>query len=190
MVALMISGCAVSLPPSESFESHEAPDTPDFSGPFASDYAQAWSESDSEFVRLVVRDEEVSEQEWAEVESRMSTCFSDAGATFEGYTPDGGYAAQKNSLSSERMNEVMGECEKSTGEAWIGYLWFTPQTNPQNTPAEEIITECMIRNGVVGPDYTPEDFLRDNPAMSFPYLDAENGQKGFLECNADPSAGT
>lgn len=191
VVILMLAGCTGTT---TSIETRTAPSTasegPGFSGPFAAEYAQAWTESGSDFVRLVIEDEEISEQEWAEVEERMATCFSNEGATFEGHTPDGGYAAQKNALSGERLNELMGECEKSSGEAWLGYLWFSAQKNPDNRPAEEIITECMIRNGVVAPDYAPEDFVRDNPTMSFPYLSSGEGQKGFLECNADPRTGS
>lgn len=162
-------------------------DAPDFSGPFAAEYTQAWEESDSEFVRQAIADEKITESEWSEVESRMASCFADAGATFEGHTPQGGYSAQKNSLSSERMNEVMTACEVSSGEHLIGFLWFSAQKNPENIPPEVIISECMIRTGVVASDYTPEDFLRDNPTMGFPYLDPDTGPQGFLACNEDPT---
>lgn len=188
---LLLTGCAGTTAETKMPSvAPEATNSPDFSGPFAAEYAQAWAESGSDFVRLVIGDEQISEQEWAEVEGRMATCFAGEGATFEGHTSDGGYAAQKNSLSSDRLNEVMGECEKSSGEAWLGYLWFSAQKNPQNRPAEEIITECMIRTGVVASDYTAEDFVRDNPTMSFPYLGSGKGQKGFLACNADPRTGS
>lgn len=164
-----------------------ASDAPSFSGPFAAEYTQAWGESESEFVRQTIADEKITESEWSEVESRMASCFADAGATFEGHTPQGGYSAQKNSLSSKRMNQVMTSCEISSGEHLIGFLWFSAQKNPENIPPEIIISECMIRTGVVASDYTPEDFLRDNATMEFPYLDPDTGPQGFLACNEDPT---
>ena len=190
MATILFLGCAAKGPVIEPTAHTVSPGIPDFSGPFAAEYEQAWTESGSNFVKLVIEDERISGREWAELVNRMATCFSGEGATFEGYTPDGGYGAQKNSLSSDRLNELMGECEKSTGEAWLGYLWFSAPKNPQNAPAEEIITECLIRNGIVGPDYTPEEFVRDNPTLSFPYLRSGTGQKGALECNADPRFGS
>lgn len=189
LLAVVAAGCSTAETPSSADGTLAGPDSPDFSGPFAAEFTQAWEDSDSEFVRQVIADEQITEREWAEVESRMASCFADAGATFEGHTPQGGYAAQKNSLSSERMNEVMASCEVTSGEHLIGFLWFSAQKNPQNVPPEIIITECMVRTGVVAPDYTSEDFLRDNATMAFPYLDDETGPQGFLACNEDPTRG-
>lgn len=187
LAMLALAGCTGTVTSIQtSAASPDTRDTLDFSGPFASDYAEAWVGSESDFVRLVIEDEKISEQEWAAVERRMAACFSSKGATFEGYTRDGGYEAQGNSLSVDRLSEVMGECERFTGEAWLGFLWFWPQKNPHNLPIEEIVSECLIRNGIVAPDYTPEDFLRDNPTLSFPYLRSGEGERGALECNADP----
>lgn len=187
LTAMALAGCTDTTTTSSSKEPHG--DAPAFSGPYAAEYTQAWEESDSQFVRTVIEDEQITDQEWAELESRMASCFQDAGASFDGFTPDGGYGAQKNALSSEQLNTLMGECEKSTGEAWLNYLWFSPQINPDNTPFEELMTACLIRTGVVAADYTVEQYLRDVPTMDFPYLDSKTGRDGFQACNADPTTG-
>lgn len=185
-----LAGCAASPEARAASDPIPRPAVPDFSGPFAAEYAEARSEADSDFMRAIVEDEKVSEDEWTQVESRVTSCFTEAGARFEGHDEDGGYAASKNELSSERMNEVMAACEISSGEHPIGYLWFSAQKNPQHLPWESIISECLIRNGVVAPGYTAQDFLEDNPTMSFPYLDPNTGPERFLACNNDPRTGS
>lgn len=67
---------------------------------------------------------------------------------------------------------------------WIHMLRTSMSTNPQNLPIDELMTECLIRNRAVSPDYTAEQFAEDNPAQTIPFL--EGGTAIFWACNDEP----
>lgn len=162
------------------------PNMPSFSGAYKSDFEQAWNESDSEFVRGVIADQEISDEEWAEVVTRITACFESKGMTFKGFLDDGGYEVDTGSLSGDKANEILPECEEESGERWLNYLRRQLASNPNNTSAEELVTKCLIRNGVVPDDYTPEAYLEDAPEKSFPYVDPSSGEHGLRACSTNP----
>ena len=162
------------------------PNMPSFSGAYKSDFEQAWNESDSEFVRAVIADQEISDEEWAEVVTRITECFESKGMTFRGFHDDGGYEVDTGSLSGDEANEILPECEEESGETWLNYLRRQLASNPDNTSAEERVTDCLIRNGVVPDDYTTEDYLGDAPEKSFPYVDPSTGDDGLRACSTNP----
>lgn len=159
-------------------------DVPHFNGPYAADLAQAWQESDSLFVRDVIGDGKVSEPEWAQLGARMSECLAHAGLDFGGYEDGGTYTVGPSSLSGDALSRLLDGCDVSTGGRWIHMLRTSMSTNPQNLPIDELMTECLIRNRAVSPDYTAEQFAEDNPAQTIPFL--EGGTAIFWACNDEP----
>lgn len=143
---------------------------PRFTGPYADDLRSAWIESRSTFVRGVISDGVITDQEWAEVAHRLAQCLAAKGLKFTGFRPDGSYSVDTGSVPGDQANAELPSCERESGEQWIGYLRTAMATNPHNTPIAEIMAACLIRLGVVGPGYTKEQYLRDAPNMSFPYL--------------------
>ncbi len=162
---------------------------PNFTGPYASDFRSAWIQSNSPFVRSVISDEKITDQEWAEVAARMSACLKAKGLTFRGFNPDGSYSVGNGDVSGSQANADLPGCEQQSGEQWIGYLRQQMATNPNNTPIAQLMAACLIRVGAVGPGYTEQDYERDAPTMSFPYLNPATGKAKFLECNSNPSVG-
>lgn len=159
---------------------------PAFSGPYAAELAEAWRASDSGFVRAVIADGKVSDQEWAELGMRMTECLDDSGLDFVGFSDDGSYRVGPSKVTGEDLTRVLDGCERSTGEVWIHGLRLSMSTNPENVPVEQIMTECLIRNGAVGPDYTEEQFARDSPTQSFPFMGTSK-EAAYRRCNDDPS---
>lgn len=187
---LATSGCA-GTPPRPSFPDRSAlapasggEGIPTFTGPYAAEFAWAWRDSESDFVREVIADEEISDQEWAELGARMTECFARSGLEFGGFTDSGGYSVTWPTPSSESVAPVADACERSSGEIWIHALRISMRSNPSNEPIEDIMTACLIRNGAVASDYSPEQFDRDNPTRSFPYV-RPDGEAIFWACNAD-----
>lgn len=159
---------------------------PQFSGPFSAELEAAWDESESDFVRGVINDQSISDQEWAELGTRMATCLEQYGIRFDGFDDQGGYDASGNTLSGDALEEALSDCETSTGEVWIHGLRLSMSTNPSNAAVEVAMTDCLIRNGAVGPEYTAEQFLKDNPNLSFPFMGTPE-EEIFWSCNSNPS---
>lgn len=183
--AVVLSACVGPTETSDATTTTD-PNMPTFSGPYKADFEQAWNESGSEFVHAVIADQEITDEEWAEVVTRITDCFEREGMTFKGFLPDGGYEVDPGSLSGEDANAILPTCEEESGETWLNYLRSQMTSNPDNTPAEERVTECLIRNEVVPDDYSAEDYLEDAPERSFPYLDPETGEDGLRACSANP----
>lgn len=189
-VVVSVSACAVEKDQQNSQDiSTSVPgDAPSFTGPYAGELRQAWLDSDSEFVRSVIADQTVSDSEWAEVETRIADCFEKNGMKLRGYRDDGSYELDTQGLEADKANEILPICESESGEKWLNFLRFAAAENPDGTPIEDLVVACLIRNEVVGPDYTAEQYLRDAPQMSFPYLDASTGPDAFAACSNNPSS--
>lgn len=188
-VATLIGTPACSSPPAAPEAEEHRIDTPAFTGPNAGDFESAWRATDSEFVRGIIADEQISDQEWAEVTDRLRSCIADQGMDFTGFNRDRSYGVDLGDTEPEKADALLLECEKESGEHWAGYLRWVVAENPQGQPIEELMTDCLIRAGVVESSYTPQDYLRDVPTLDFPYVDAEAGPEAFWLCNDDPSAG-
>lgn len=184
-----LTGCAgsndapIGAPPTTQTSELERPT---FEGPFAAELQAAWDESGSDFVQSVVHDGVVSDQEWAELGSRMTQCLAEYGIKFEGFDGNGRYNGSGSTLSSEDLNEALSGCEASTGESWLTGIRISMATNPQNEPPEKAMTDCLKRNGAVGQDYTEKQFLDDNADLSFPFMGTAK-EKAFWSCNDNPS---
>ena len=185
-VVTVVLGAAATTLVGCGAEPHTAPAAPAFTGPYASDFTQAWDESDSDFVREVLRDERISDQEWAEVGTRITDCFSRNGVTFLGFEDDGSYSIDPGSVDASRANELLAECEGDSGEDWIGYLRNQSLRNPENLDLDQLTADCLVDRRAVAPDYTVEDYRRDVESQGFPYLDPVAGPEIFAGCNRDP----
>lgn len=179
---LILTGCAVAEKPAGGDNLKGAPA---FHGPYASELTDAWRESQSDFVRDVIKDEEISDSEWAELGTRMTECLSSKGLEFGGFGDDGSYTVGPSAMRSEDKEAALNECEKTSGELWVHPLRLSMSTNPDNVPIEEVMTQCLVRNDAVPADYTEEQFLRDNPTRSFPFK--EGGEQIFWACTDDSS---
>lgn len=188
LVAASCVGCSESpdgaFPSSPSADS--APAAPEFSGPYATEYQQAWIESDSEFVRLVIEDEQISELEWSEVADRMGSCFGENGMNFLGFDADGGYEVDLLGAEPDTADSIATTCETESGETWIGFLRGQAISNPGNTDVQPLIYECLVAEGALPAGYSFDDYLRDLPTQDFPYVDPDSGPADFSECSTDP----
>lgn len=186
--AVLLLGCSpeASAPGTQTAASPSAVDegTPSFHGSFAAEYKEAWEQSGPGAARLILEDETITDQEWAQVLGKLEGCLEEAGIVMNAYNPDGSYEVNVGEMAGDIANEKMGACERESGEAWIGYLYRSQTTNPNNVPATQLLTDCMIRNGAVPPSYTEEQYLLDAPELAFPFID-EHGFAIFDSCNSD-----
>ena len=183
-LAPLAAGCAPSETAELGASAQPSAAVPEFAGSFADEYTEAWNNSESRTVRAILGDEKITDQEWSQVLASLDSCLAEHGVALTKYHPDGSYEADTRSVGGEAGNDILGSCEKSSGEAWIGYLYRSQTVNPDNTPPTQLLTDCLVRNGAVPASYTEEQYLQDAPDMSFPYVD-EHGREVFEACNQD-----
>jgi len=186
LAVLVLSGCVAAGEPSSAESSLSgATEMPKFTGPFAAEYEEAWQKNETASVRTTLEDGRISDQEWSQVITTLTTCLSDHGITLVKYNEeDGSYESNVGDANGDVVNESMGECEQESGEAWIGRLYRGQTNNPNNIPETQLLTDCLIRNRAVPETYTVEQYLADAPNMNFPYID-DHGGEIFDECNRD-----
>lgn len=184
LVALM-TGCSAGAPDSSSSAAPESvPGMPAFQGNFAAEYQEAWKKSKTDDVKAILEDEQITDQEWSQVLKKLETCLDENGISLTDYKADGSYEVNAGEMDGDVANQRMGGCEEQSGEAWVGYLYRSQTSNPDNIPATQLLTECMIRNEAVPASYTEEQYLEDAPNLAFPFID-EHGFEIFESCNAD-----
>lgn len=186
MAAALVTGCAAAhtAPSPSTGGPDRGADRPLFRGSFAAEYHEAWEKSTTAGVKAILRDERITDHEWSKVLTLLETCLDERGISLDVYNTDGSYEVNAGEMDGRIANERMGGCEQESGEAWIGHLYRSQTSNPQNIPATQLLTECMVRNGAVPTTYTEEEYLDDAPTLSFPFTD-EHGFEIFIACNAD-----
>lgn len=185
LMALM-TGCSAGEAPdsSSSTEAESTAGVPAFQGNFAAEYQEAWKKSKTDDVKAILEDEQITDQEWSQVLKQLETCLDDNGISLTEYKANGSYEVNAGGMDGEIANQRMGGCEEESGEAWVGYLYRSQTSNPENVPATQLLTECLIRNKAVPASYTEEQYLEDAPNLAFPFTD-EHGFAIFEACNAD-----
>jgi len=183
---LTLAGCAL-LPPAAPAEPSRPPQpAPAFEGAFAVEYLEVWNETDSDFVRSVIEDGRISEEEWSETANRLSSCLAKQGVEFLGFDEEGGYSVNPGNADGGTANVILGDCEKSSGEYLVGYLRTLAIINPANQDIDEITAACMIREGLVDASYTVEQYRDEAPGANFSFIDPVHGPEGFATCAYDP----
>ncbi|WP_345761105.1 hypothetical protein [Diaminobutyricibacter sp. McL0608] len=180
LIAVLASGCA-------THASGARAKPPSFAGPWAGEFADHYKEAESDFVREVLKDGKITDQEHREMTDRFRKCLASAGVTFTDFNPDGSMETTfAPSLGPDRANEAEVRCSREAGENLISSLYFWIKSNPDNLDEPTIMASCLVRKGVVPPVYSPEDFRRDSDTGSYPYVDKQSGDEAYTACASDP----
>lgn len=154
VTSLLVAGCG----PTGS--SADAVDVPPFDGPYAAEFAAFYADSQSEFARQAIADEEITDAEYAEMEQKFRTCLEGEGVTFSGFEPDGSYEASPLPGGGDPY-EVVKACERESGADTVGALHDIMAQNPQNLDVPTIMAECLVGKGVAPAGYSADDYLAD-----------------------------
>jgi len=159
---------------------------PEFTGPFAAEFAQTYRDTDSDFARGVLEDGTITDAEHAEMVELFTACLAGKGIVFKGYNPDGGFTTS-SAPDPEETDALIDECSASSGEDAVGSLHDIMRTNPENLDWATISAQCLVEAGVVPPDYDAAAFSQDNEGR-FAELDtlATELQAALRACAADP----
>lgn len=160
-------------------------DVPEFTGAWSAQFEQAYTATSNTFVRQAIEDGKVTDDEHAEMLERFRGCLDDVGITltvngrsYRWDIPEGSNA--------DKANEHFDRCSVEVGENYIGWLYYGVKRNPENLDEFEIISACLVREGVVPEGYSAADYADDNDARTFPFLDQEAGERAHEKCLDDP----
>lgn len=160
-------------------------DVPNFGGPWAAEFAQAYAATDNQWVRGAVEDGTISDQEYSEMVERLRSCLADVGITmtvvdnsYRWDIPDGSTARE--------ANDHFDACSHSVGETYIGWLYFGVRRNPDHRDESALIATCLVQKSAVPEGYDAKDYERDSEKQTFPFTDPETGKSQLVACSEDP----
>jgi hypothetical protein len=172
-----LAGCTQPIPPA------------DFTGPWAELFEDAYVRSDSEYVRAILKDEVITDQEYSETFERYRECDAALGITLGPVEPGGGGSFSiPPGMGSDGAVQADAQCSERTGEKWVGMLYWAVRANPENLDGLTILIDCLVNAGVVEPGYTPEDYHRDTMQEGpfFPFKDFKRDKPLYDACTTDP----
>lgn len=185
-----LAGCGPSTHRAEPGRTEAHDDVSEFAGPWAAEFADAYQRAGSSAHRAMLADGEISDLEYAAVRDDFARCLADVGYSVT-WHDRGGYSLQVGSdgASPDRVNELVGDCSRSKlGD--IDFLYEQTARNPQNLDEFVIMADCLVREGVVDPSFTAEDYREwfdstDNPDPPY-VVPVGRGQVAFSQCSTDP----
>ncbi|MBB6334383.1 hypothetical protein [Schaalia hyovaginalis] len=152
----------------------------------------------------ILKDRVITEAEIAEVDKAFISCVENAG--FPGATVDdlAGNVGIPMPADGSDSSAAFADCSQSTLFTDIHNVFWAMRTNPEHLTQDEAILACLKRFDVIDPNYTVEQFSREEdawmesaptidgviqggPNEAHTYTDRAKGLELFRECESDPS---
>jgi hypothetical protein len=164
---------------------------PEFSGPWAAEFREAYSATQTELGRSILADETITTAEINEILAQHTKCLSDLGFSEIHFEPNGrGDVKPPAGMQSEQVNRLVGGCVVSTDFGKLGFLYSAVQGNPQNVEQATIMSQCYVRVGLRQEGYTAADYKREfesnDSAQAIENLPYDQKMK-VMACNDDPA---
>lgn len=189
-LGLTLSACsAPDLGAHGAANTNAGEELPEFSGPYAAEFAENYANSTDDFVRKILKDGQVSEQENSEVLDRFSDCVSAKGYTVASYALNGSYKIEfDEGTDSEKAGEDVDKCSLSSGEADVSSLYSWTHRNPERIDENTLVAACLVKAGLVSPAYTSRNYEKDTESDRFNFdADGDGTGREKLElCRIDP----
>lgn len=126
--------------------------------PYAAEYAAAMAETKSDYVITILEDYKITVAELRDAQSQTETCLSKAGIHAKYVESEFGInnLTTSGNLSSDQELSL-SECERKwMGE--VGLLYERTITNPNNEDFASLVAQCLIKENLVEPGFTGEDY--------------------------------
>lgn len=178
---LVLSGCS---PAAETSKSSEA--TLESAGPWAEEFRAALDDGVSDFEFEILADGDVTTAELEAAHERVGRCLADSGLRID-YDPDGGFGLE--SIDGrypddffERSDPILRRCEQ-TADEYVTQLFEETRRNPRRLDDAKITVPCLRKAGLVGRDYTEEQWRKDYDADTLPFDETSDAA---IQCRLDP----
>lgn len=152
----------------------------------------------------ILKDRLITEAEITQIDEVFISCVEDAG--FPGATVDdlAGNVGIPIPADNRDSSAAFADCAQSTLFSDIHNVFWAMRTNPEHLTQDEAILACLKRFDVIDPNYTVEQFSREEdawmesaptidgviqggPNEAHTYTDRARGLELFRECESDPS---
>ncbi|WP_336659620.1 hypothetical protein [Leucobacter sp. USHLN153] len=151
---LLLTGCGGADVANEKSDAEAS-----FSGPYAAEFKESYEQLEDAKVKEYLRDGKISEAEFQAVSADLVACLEPQGITFKGYDEYGNSSLEGDParVANEDLQERISECTTSTGESVVAHLYFMAKRDPGREVTEQTQVDCLIRAGVVPPEFTLEE---------------------------------
>lgn len=163
-LALVLVGTVMALAGCSGGESG-----PSATDPYAAEYQQAIEAANSDFVKAVLVDHEVTDEEFAESQDSLVSCLREQG--FEpGITTDNG----------RRVVNVPADADSSCVDQWSGdieSLYWAERVNPHNKNMYDLVAACLARTKLAPEGFTGKDLEELDAQAQGSYTVTQGGEK-------------
>lgn len=171
------------------------------SGPGFSDvFAQLRQKSSSDFVRQVLDDDHISQAERDEARARFAECVNSSGSVVARDLGDG-WDFTGPGIDTDEYRTVVESCDQKSGASTLSMYFQAMRDNPQNLDPYDLMALCLVKKGVVEPNYSAADYDRDLEAyfalpedsrppgvwLALSYSDRHRGPDVYDECSMLPA---
>ena len=143
--------------------------------PWAAEFEQVYQGAETDLVRSIASDGELTLAEMREAAAVTNECFERAGHWGSILEVGGGEFTHQIEhwdpevmFPSEEVRLASLECKlRYFNELWI--LWDTVRLNPEAADFDELIAECLVRNNVAAVGLTGQQFQEAARACDFTF---------------------
>lgn len=179
-----LAGCSATQPQPSGLSRSEV--TLESAGPWTDAFRAALDDGVSPFEERILADGSVTPEEVEAAHERVRRCLADSGLGID-YDPDGGFELE--SLDGkypddffERSDPILRSCEERADE-YVTYLFAETRRNPERRDDAEITVPCLQAAGLVGADYSEQQWRADYDADTFPF---DSTSDEAQQCALDP----
>ncbi|MCL1900424.1 MAG: hypothetical protein FWG11_07960 [Promicromonosporaceae bacterium] len=153
-----------------------------YSSPWAAEFAEVYARAESDLVRAIVADGELTLAEMREAIAATNACFRDVEVEFGvvgtvettlaedglgGFTLRTGHVEPWHDVDQE-LRSAIADCEfRYWNDLWI--LWDLIRLNPDAEDFDGLVLDCLVRNSVVPQGFTYHQFREAVDQCAFVY---------------------
>lgn len=139
-------------------------DDPQFTGPYAAEFRQAYQRTEEPFVRDVLSDSRITDAEFEEFKNRYASCMDGHGVSWT-YDAQAGESLSASfghaDLSETDIAQAEQACAAPSGYQQILPLYESISRNPDKLDADELdrmSIECLERHELIEPGMTVAEY--------------------------------
>ncbi|WP_431279117.1 hypothetical protein [Leifsonia poae] len=142
---------------------------PNFTGPYAARFAEAYRKTTSDLAHRILSKESITDQDYAAISGIYVKCMTNKGfkVHIDGPTGEMTISDVPTDADVDAANAADATCNADFAE--ISSLRGALLMNPQNLDMNEIVVACLIKKKVAPPSYTASKYAHDLETMTFPF---------------------
>lgn len=198
-VLSFVGGCGTSQNQAQDQKQPAASASPSFTGPWSSQFSDAYSRAKTDLGRSILADGDITPQEMDEVETKYYDCIESQGYIVKRTSEGTDISAANGQLNTSHLESTESSCDAESDESIIGPLYANYHGNPNREDPAKILLSCLQRHGLADQSMSVDEFkqtLADTDrrdAVFGKYLDSTRSDYDsakaaeYQACSSDPS---